>query len=549
MPKRATILNLLPESDTDEKSLCERLDVDECVLVKGADVRERGMRGGLNYLRKIHGDFSSDTIAVHLFDWSRQTQRTGLYGLLCLVSAKKRLAIEPSGAIYPLTWPGLIFNEIPSAIQQILIGGTLRAKAESLALDALRKFEKKSSWEFQKIGRIAYMRTDLWYGVKAGGSIGHVAGVIDGFGRSGIGVHVLSWDRPPLVPENVEFTRIQSTGFFRNERELELLSYNDRLINIGFKSLMKNAPDAIYARYSLNCYAPAVMASNFKVPLIVEYNGSEVWIEEHWGRGLKYPEVSSAIENWILTAADLITVVSAALRDELVRRGYSEKKILVNPNAVDPERFDPSKYTLEDISKLKRELGIPEAAIVAGFIGTFSPWHGVEVLADSIPKALKKCPNLHFLLIGSGPSIDRVKSSLENAGALEHTTLTGIVPQAEAPKYLKCADFYLSPHVPNPDGTRFFGSPTKLFEYMALGKGIIASDLDQLGEILVHEKTALLVKPGDVDSLVEAIARLYSDRELSKRLGDAAREDALKNHAWEAHVGKILTAMHGLSHP
>ena len=62
--------------------------------------------------------------------------------------------------------------------------------------------------------------------------------------------------------------------------------------------------------------------------------------------------------------------------------------------------------------------------------------------------------------------------------------LTGIVPQKDAPKYLVASDILVSPHIPNADGSRFFGSPTKLFEYMAMGKAIIASDLEQIGEIL-----------------------------------------------------------------
>ena len=67
---------------------------------------------------------------------------------------------------------------------------------------------------------------------------------------------------------------------------------------------------------------------------------------------------------------------------------------------------------------------------------------------------------------------------------------------------MAACDLLASPHVPNSDGTPFFGSPTKLFEYMAMGKGIIASDLDQIGEVLEHDHTAWMVKPGDAESLM-----------------------------------------------
>jgi len=98
----------------------------------------------------------------------------------------------------------------------------------------------------------------------------------------------------------------------------------------------------------------------------------------------------------------------------------------------------------------------------------------------------------------------------------------------------------VSPHVPNSDGSPFFGSPTKLFEYMAMGKGIIASDLDQIGEILCHNKTALMVKPGDPDSLLNALKIFINNKELGNELGRAAREEAVAKHTWKEHTRKII---------
>ena len=65
-----------------------------------------------------------------------------------------------------------------------------------------------------------------------------------------------------------------------------------------------------------------------------------------------------------------------------------------------------------------------------------------------------------------------------------YVTLTGLVPQSEAPEYLACADVLVSPHIPNKDGSRFFGSPTKLFEYMAMEKPIIAAALGQIEGVI-----------------------------------------------------------------
>jgi glycosyltransferase involved in cell wall biosynthesis len=91
-----------------------------------------------------------------------------------------------------------------------------------------------------------------------------------------------------------------------------------------------------------------------------------------------------------------------------------------------------------------------------------------------------------------------------------------------------------------PGGTPFFGSPTKLFEYIAMGKSIAASALDQIGEVLEHGRTALLVKPGDPGELVEAIKRLAADERLRIELGRKARETALERHTWRQNARRVL---------
>ena len=543
MPGHATVLNLLPVSETDEQSLCSRLNVDRCTLIAGREVRQRGARAGLAHVRKVHREEGGGVFAINSLDWSRQILRPELYALACMVPATRRVALDATGRVVPLTRFGLIFREFPNALVQRFAGLRLVAQARSLADRGLEAEIKHRKATPERLRSIAYLRSDLWFAVKAGGSVGHVAGVINGFRGHGIGVHVLSWERPPLVESSVSFTRIEPATFFTNERELALLAYNERLISLGREALSESPPDAIYARYALDCWAPAALAEAFGVPLILEYNGSEIWVEEHWGRGLKYPDVARRIEDWVIRSADLITVVSRPLKDELLGRGIDENRITVNPNAVDPGRFDPDRYTEDEIGRLKADLGIVEGMTVAGFIGTFSPWHGVEVLAEAIPLALANCSQLHFLLIGDGPLFGEVRERLRLADALDRVTFTGLVPQEEAPKYLLCSDFFLSPHIPNPDGTPFFGSPTKLFEYMALGKGIIASDLDQLGEVLRNEETALLVPPGDAGALAKAIERLYEDSALSERLGAAARVEVLEKHTWKAHVDAILSAL------
>jgi glycosyltransferase involved in cell wall biosynthesis len=177
---------------------------------------------------------------------------------------------------------------------------------------------------------------------------------------------------------------------------------------------------------------------------------------------------------------------------------------------------------------------------VIGFIGTFGPWHGAEILARAAVELGGAGGEPAFLFVGDGPGLKQVRDILREGGMEGRCRFAGLVPQQEAPDYLAACDICVSPHVPNPDGSRFFGSPTKLFEYMAMGKAIVASDLEQIGEVLEAERTALLVPPGDPAALAAALGRLASDGTLRQRLGSSARQAAVERHSWDSNASSVL---------
>ena len=77
----------------------------------------------------------------------------------------------------------------------------------------------------------------------------------------------------------------------------------------------------------------------------------------------------------------------------------------------------------------------------------------------------------------------------------------------------------------------------------AVGKGIVASNLDQIGEVLKHNDSAILVQPGDVNQLAEGILKLAEDEGLRARLGERAREEVIANYTWEKNADRVLTAL------
>jgi glycosyltransferase involved in cell wall biosynthesis len=139
-----------------------------------------------------------------------------------------------------------------------------------------------------------------------------------------------------------------------------------------------------------------------------------------------------------------------------------------------------------------------------------------------------------------------MRSALASYEKTQQVVFTGALPRDKVAEYLDASDILVSPHIPMPDGRRFFGSPTKLFEYMAMGKGIIASRLDQLAEVLEHDRTAVLVTPGDMNELAKAILGLALDPQKRASLGGAARRAAVERHGWPANAAYALSDSAGL---
>jgi glycosyltransferase involved in cell wall biosynthesis len=208
---------------------------------------------------------------------------------------------------------------------------------------------------------------------------------------------------------------------------------------------------------------------------------------------------------------------------------------VVNPNGVDPEQFRPDL----DGTGVRRRFGL-DASIVVGFSGTFGVGHGIPTLADVLARVAEARPHARWLLIGDGPLRHLVDDAVARHGLAERVTLPGLIPHAEMPAYLAACDILVSPHGRQADGGEFFGSPTKLFEYMAAGRPIVASAVGQIAEALVDEQSALLVPPEDPDALCAAIVRLVDDACLRRRLAQAARQAAEAQHTWRQNAERVL---------
>jgi glycosyltransferase involved in cell wall biosynthesis len=413
-------------------------------------------------------------------------------------------------------------------------------KLEAAVADAASHPDKTSVTDGDL--KLVYLRCSPGPATQAGGAATHVNGFIKGALNSNACVSLVTNDEIAGLDVTALPTTIIRPKPIGSTRAAFDIYNNLHFTALAIEEIERQQPHLIYQRYARFSWAGVAASLRLKRPLFLEYNGSEVWVGRHWDRVGKL-DLLARYERLNLNAATRIFVVAEVERQNLIRAGVDERKIVVNPNGVDTDQFKPGIGGEE----IRRELGVKADDILVGFVGTFGPWHGVEVLARSIT-LLPPDRKIRFLLVGSGALRGRVEEILREANAADRVSFTGPVAHERVPVLLDACDVLASPHVPLEGGAAFFGSPTKLFEYMAMEKAIVASRLGQIGEVLTDDETALLVEPGNARQLADAMLRLSESSELRERLGAAARQTAIERHTWRRNAQRVIDEYRALEY-
>lgn len=418
-------------------------------------------------------------------------------------------------------------------------------------------FLSKTGEGIESEGRGLYFRLDYWAKLQGGGSYGHTcyqAKALDKATKDGL-IAVTSNEYRLLHDLGIHQVNVLGRSIYADEYTLVENGAAYQGVVDGLLALYK--PSYVFERLVLGNACVARACRREGIPYIAEFNGSELTMSKVFGgREMENAEALQAIETESFKLADIISVVSEPVKDEVVALGISEDKIIVNPNGVDLDAYGP--LPAEERVALRSELGFSEDDSVLGFCGTFGGWHGIEVLAEALPRICEARPNAKFLLIGGGHNKPQVTEQIEKHGLQSRVADVGMVAQREAARLLAACDIFLSPHSRNMGDRPFFGSPTKLFEYMAYGGGIVCSDLVQLGEVMrpaltIDDKNgarrddarSVLVRPGSVDDLVDASIWLIDEPDLRHTLGQNAMKAARNYYSWDVHVQSLFAFARG----
>lgn len=504
-----------------------------------SEIENGNLTSRLRALRRQQPDVFA--VATERLEWQRGQDLFMLFG--ALAGAREVLFFDAHGGLRRQDSRGsLMLKGMGRVARESFVssGVISRARRELVELEKEVQNQKARASVLAKSSSshptITYLRATPGPGTQAGGASSHIKGVIGGLVELGANVELVSNDvLAGFDSSNVKLTLIKPEPLGATRAVFDL--HNNEVFTSGALAVIQaNAPDFIYQRYARFSWAGVLASLRTQCPLFLEYNGSEVWVGKHWDR-VNMLDLLERYEGLNLAAAARIFVVSEVERNNLERVGIAPERIIVNPNGVDVKVFRPNVGGLQK----RAELDLRSEELLAGFVGTFGPWHGVLVLAEAIKLIPAPVP-VRFLLVGTGALHDEMKKLLASEEETGRVVFYGSVEHDDIPALLDACDVLVSPHVPLEGGAEFFGSPTKLFEYMAMGKAIVASRLGQIGEVLKHEETALLVTPGNAQELSAAIIRLVESPSLRETLGDAARSTAVANHTWTRNARNILDA-------
>ncbi len=303
---------------------------------------------------------------------------------------------------------------------------------------------------------------------------------------------------------------------------------------VAYRRLMKAvrtfSPDVIYERYALFQPAGVWASRRTGVPLLLEVNAPFAVARRAHGT-IALSGFADRVERFTFRGATRVFAVTQVLADMLVGMGVQRERLCVIPNGINPKDF----ATVPSTEQAKLGFGLQNRMVI-GFIGFVREWDRLDRIVSWLARRPADDPAM-LLIVGDGPVRAALELQARFLGIAHKLKFTGVVPRSGVPAAAAAFDVALQTAlVP-------YASPLCLFEYMALGKAILAPDQANHHEVLVGGVDCELYDPDDETGIEKRLDILTSDAALRARLGAAARQ-ALQDrqYLWASSAQRVTDA-------
>lgn len=282
------------------------------------------------------------------------------------------------------------------------------------------------------------------------------------------------------------------------------------LASLEFKKLVDLVkPDIINAHYATGY---GLLARLSKVhPLVVSVWGSDVY---------DFPQKSFFHKHLLkrnLINADSIASTSKVMAIEMSKT-YDHENVYITPFGIDETLFYPMVKESQDNASLK-----------IGTVKTLAPKYGIDILIKAFKIASERSSMpITLEIVGSGPQKEELLALRKMLSLESSVTFTDFIPHAKVPNKLNEFDIYVALSSLNSES---FG--VAILEANACGKPVIVSDADGLTEVVLNNKTGIIVSKNDPEAAAEALLSLIENADLRIELGLAGQQHVLKNYTWQ----------------
>lgn len=303
--------------------------------------------------------------------------------------------------------------------------------------------------------------------------------------------------------------------------------------------IIRFRPHVIYARPVRFDLMPPLLASFSRIPYVMERN--EILEDSLRMRGFSETiiKIMKLVEKISFYLSNKVVCVTEGIKREIVRRyGVPHDKLIVIPNGANVELLQPM-----DKRECRRKLGLKEEAFYVGFIGSFSPWHGLETLVDAAQQVKEQgYSEIKYLLVGEGQLKASLEQRVERYKLEGEIQFSGWVAYEEIPYYISALDVAIAPFTR--ERNDIIGlSPLKLYEYLACGCPIIASRLDGVKEVVEESQCGYLFEPGDIEDLTRRILQAYNERDKLSEMGLKGRQLVLAKYSWQSTASTLAEVL------